>query len=86
VLGGLPADLPAAVVVGQHLGGQGSALVDILSRRTPLAVRWAADGLELLAGTVTVCPPRSVLEILPGRTCSVRPADGPVAARPSTCC
>src|SRR3712207_4204172 len=65
VLGKLPADLPVAVVVAQHLGGQGSRLVDILGRRTPLAVEWASDGGRIEPGQVVVCPPRSVLEILP---------------------
>jgi hypothetical protein len=41
VLRALPKDLPAAVVVAQHLGGQGSVLVDILARRISLPVVWA---------------------------------------------
>src|SRR3712207_6520340 len=59
VLRGLPEDFPAAVVVGQHLSGQGSTLVEILGRRTRLPVEWARDGSALRAGHVTVCPPRT---------------------------
>ena len=71
VLRALPADLPAAVVVAQHLGGQGSQLVEILARRTALPVAWARTGEPVAPGTVTVCPPRSRLEVLPDRTCAV---------------
>lgn len=62
VLRDLPPELPAAVVVAQHLGGQASRLVAILDRRTALPVQWARDGEAIAAGRVTVCPPGSVLE------------------------
>ena len=82
VLRVLPRDLPAAVVITQHLGGQGSALVAILGRRTALPVGWAHEGGRIEPGTVTVCPPRSVLEVLPDRTCAVRPGESVLADRP----
>jgi chemotaxis response regulator CheB len=72
VLGGLPEDFPAAVVVAQHLSGQGSRLVEILSRRVRLPVGWACDGGRIEAGQVSVCPPRSVLEVLPDGSCAIQ--------------
>nr|WP_206796228.1 chemotaxis protein CheB [Amycolatopsis sp. MtRt-6] len=44
VLSTLPADFGFAVVVAQHMGGHGGKLADILRRRLPLTVEWAADG------------------------------------------
>ncbi|WP_433302348.1 chemotaxis protein CheB [Actinoplanes sp. CA-030573] len=82
VLRVLPRDFPAAVVLTQHLGGQGSALAEILDRRIALPVRWAREGGRVEPGTVTVCPPRSVLEVLPDRTYAVRPAEKVLAERP----
>ena len=79
---GLPEDLPAAVVVAQHLGGQGSTLVEILARRIPLPVEWARDGGRLERGRITVCPPRCVLEVLPDRSCAVRKSSGALEERP----
>ena len=59
VLRELPEDFPAAVVVAQLLGGQGSSLLDILERRIALPLEWARDGGRICAGRVTVCPPRA---------------------------
>ncbi|MGW3963984.1 chemotaxis protein CheB [Amycolatopsis sp. NPDC005003] len=77
VLSTLPAGFGFAVVVGQHLGGHGGMLADILRRRLPLPVEWAADGEPLLPGTVTVCPARTLMELLPDGTVSLAPATGP---------
>ncbi|TQS40430.1 chemotaxis protein CheB [Cryptosporangium phraense] len=77
VLRTLPADPPVAIVVAQHLGGHGSALVDILGRRVDVPVRWAADGDVLVRGEVRVAPPRSVLEVLPDGALSVSPLRKP---------
>lgn len=80
VLCGLPADLPVAVVVQQHLSVQGSALADVLRQRTGYDIVWATDGAPLVPGQVAVCPPRMRLEVLPDGTCSlIEPHD-------STCC
>ncbi|WP_433223081.1 chemotaxis protein CheB [Dactylosporangium sp. CS-047395] len=82
VLRMLPEDLPAAVVIAQHLGGQGSVLVSILSRRISLPVVWAQPNEPLKPGCVTVCPPRSRLEVLPDLTCAVTARDGGLDERP----
>jgi two-component system chemotaxis response regulator CheB len=58
VLRDLPVDLPAAVVVQHHLGGQGSALLQILQRRVDLPMAWANDQARHVPGQVMVCPPQ----------------------------
>lgn len=58
VLGGLPAEFPAAVMVVQHLDPHHRSLMaDILGRRTRLAVTQAAEGDRLSAGHVFFAPP-----------------------------
>jgi two-component system chemotaxis response regulator CheB len=58
VLGALPADLPAALVVAQHIDPERpSLLAGILTERTRLQVREARDGDRLQVGTVLVTPP-----------------------------
>jgi two-component system chemotaxis response regulator CheB len=58
VLAGLSADIPAAVVVVQHLTPTGpSALSDILAGRCAMRVRTVGDGDRLEAGTVLITPP-----------------------------
>lgn len=75
VLKDLPPDLPAGVLVVQHLGGQGSTLAEILDRRVPLPVKWVTDGARIQPGQVLVCPPRKRLEVLPDGTCALSPAE-----------
>ena len=82
VLRALPTDLSAALVVAQHLGGRGSRLVEILRRRVNLSVEWAADGASVRPGVVTVCPPRTLIEVLPDGTCALTPVDGSSVDRP----
>ena len=72
VLDALPADLPAAVLVMQHLGRYGSALVDLLAPETALPVTWVTDGVLLTPGRVYVCPPQRAVEVRADRTCTVR--------------
>nr|BFE84274.1 hypothetical protein GCM10020093_068750 [Planobispora longispora] len=69
----LPPDLPAAVVVQHHLGGQASVLPRILAKRTGHDMVWAVDGEPVSPGRILFCPPRVQLEILPDRTCSLTP-------------
>ena len=57
VLAGLPAELPAAVLVLQHMPpDHKTVLPDILQRHTPLPVAKAQDRAELDAGRVHVAP------------------------------
>ena len=58
LVGGLPADLPAAVLVVVHIGAQASShLPQILSRTGRLAAAHATDGAQLRNGEVLVAPP-----------------------------
>ena len=58
VLSNLPGDLPAAVVVVQHLEPtHRSMIAPILNRRTDLRVTEARDGDRLVDGHVFVAPP-----------------------------
>ena len=58
VLSPLPADLPAAVLVLQHMEpNRGTELAAILDRRTALPVGLAIDGDQLAPARVRVCPP-----------------------------
>lgn len=66
VLGALPADFPCPIVVVQHLDPRHKSLMaQILSRRTRLAVREAANGDRLEPGTVLVAPPDRHLLVNP---------------------
>src|SRR5438270_816763 len=83
VVAGLPADLPAAVLVVLHIAPRGkSVLPHILSTRGPLPARHAVDGEPLEAGRVYVAPPDQHLVVEPDR---VRVTDQPRenAVRPS---
>src|SRR5262245_52165606 len=68
VVGGLPADLPAAVLVVLHvLPGAHSHLPSILARAGRLPAHHARDGEPLVDGTVFVAPPDGHLTIQDGR-------------------
>jgi CheB methylesterase len=77
VLGDLPDEFPAAVVVEQHLGGLTSVLATILGRRTPHRVSWAHDGDAVTPGQVVVCPPGVQLELTPDGRCRLRATEAP---------
>lgn len=71
----LPADLPAAVFVVQHLAPETpSVLPRILSRSGPLPAVRAEDGAEICRGTIYVAPPNCHLALVPGQ---VRVVAGP---------
>jgi two-component system chemotaxis response regulator CheB len=62
VLGGLPADLDASLLVVIHLTPEApSVLPAILGRASPLPVEQAEDGMALVPGVVRVAPPGSHL-------------------------
>src|SRR3712207_9577883 len=57
VLGGMPADFPAPVLVVQHRAtAWGDGLPGYLARRTPLHVVPMEDGVSLRPGSVYVAP------------------------------
>lgn len=58
ILGGLPADFPAAIAVVLHRSPHGeSRLAELLGRRTRLRVKEAAEGDHLMPGVVHIAPP-----------------------------
>lgn len=58
LLSALPADFPAAIIIVQHLNPtHPSLLVDLLSHRTALSVKWAKQGDALQPGIVYIAPP-----------------------------
>ncbi|MES2309789.1 MAG: chemotaxis protein CheB [Verrucomicrobiota bacterium] len=67
ILGGLPADFPAAIAIVMHLSpDHKSLLADILSCRTPLAVKQAHTGDLLRPSSVFVAPPNHHLLVAKG--------------------
>jgi two-component system chemotaxis response regulator CheB len=66
VLGALPADFPAAVVVVQHLDPRHRSLMaEILGKRTLLPVKEAQEGDKLRAGRAYIAPPNRHLLVNP---------------------
>lgn len=57
VLGALPAEFPAAIVIAQHRGVEDGMLAQLLDRNGALAVRDAEDKDPLVPGEVLVAPP-----------------------------
>jgi two-component system chemotaxis response regulator CheB len=57
LLGYLPADLSAAILLVVHIGSRPSALPELLQRHSAMPVMLARDQQELVAGTVLVAPP-----------------------------
>ena len=84
VLSGLPPDLGAAVVVGQHRSRDSAEamFVAALARRTPLEVCEAGDKDPIVRGRVHVAPPDYHLLVEPGHF--ALSLDAPVShSRPS---
>jgi two-component system chemotaxis response regulator CheB len=66
VLGALPADFPASIVVVQHLDPRHRSLMaDILSRHTRIAVKEAVAGEFVRPGVVYIAPPDRHLLVNP---------------------
>ena len=84
VLGALPGDFPAPVVVVQHLDPRHTSLMaEILRRRTPLRVEEATEGVITEPATVYVAPPDDHLLVNPGGRLSLSHADPVHFVRPS---
>ncbi|HET9719611.1 MAG TPA: chemotaxis protein CheB, partial [Solirubrobacteraceae bacterium] len=77
VVAGLPADLPATVLIVLHLAPDSpSALPGILQRASLMACRAAADGDSLKSGQILVAPPDRHLLVEDSRVClSVGPRE-----------
>ena len=84
VLGSLPADFPAAIVVVQHLDPRHRSLMaDILRRRTALEVVQAAEGDHIRPGTAFIAPPDRHLLVNPDGTLSLSQSELVHFVRPS---
>jgi two-component system, chemotaxis family, protein-glutamate methylesterase/glutaminase len=84
VLAALPAELPAAIVVVQHLDPRHRSLMaDILNRRTQLQVTEAKEGDRLRAGRVYIAPPNRHLLVNPDGTLSLSQSELVHFVRPS---
>ena len=67
ILGGLPADFPAAITIVMHLSPEHkSILAEILGSRTPLAVKQAQTGDILCHSQVLVAPPNHHMSVVKG--------------------
>ncbi|HMF43618.1 MAG TPA: chemotaxis protein CheB [Polyangia bacterium] len=67
LVAGLPADLPAAVFVVQHISpGSSGALPELLSHRGPLSAAHAIHGEPIVPGRIYVAPPDNHLTVRPG--------------------
>ncbi|ARP90682.1 hypothetical protein CAL14_10515 [Bordetella genomosp. 9] len=53
----LPADLPAAVLIVQHIGAHRSQLAELLDFSGPLRAVWPSEGEEIAARTIYLAPP-----------------------------
>jgi two-component system chemotaxis response regulator CheB len=84
VLGGLPADFPAMIVIVQHLDPRHRSLMaDILSRRTSLVVQQAEAGDHLKPGNVYIAPPNRHLLVNADGTLSLTQTELVHFVRPS---
>lgn len=67
ILGGLPADFPAAIAIVMHLSPvHKSLLAEILSSRSKLEVRQAQTGDVLCHSSVFVAPPNHHMSVVKG--------------------
>jgi two-component system chemotaxis response regulator CheB len=84
VLAPLPGDLPAAIIVLQHLSPEyHSELADVLARRTALAVCTATDGAVLAPGQVLVSPSGQHTLVAADQTIALIPSGTTPPYRPS---
>ena len=86
ILGGLPADFPAAIAIVMHLSPfHKSLLAEILSSRSQLVVRQAQTGDILCHSSVFVAPPNHHISVIAGGRIELSSADAEKVhfARPS---
>lgn len=84
VLGGLPGDFPAAIVIVQHLDPRHRSLMaDILARRTSMKVVQAQEGDRLRPATVYIAPPDRHLLVNADSTLSLTQSELVHFVRPS---
>lgn len=84
LLAQLPAEFPATIVVVQHLDPHHRSLMaEILSRRTGLRVKQAADGDYLAPATVFVAPPDRHMLVNPDGSVSLSQSELVHFVRPS---
>lgn len=84
ILGALPADFPACVLVVQHRWRQGAChLEHLLGKGSALPVRSAASGMALTPGQVLVAPPGRQLEVTALGHCRVERTDRVTYACPA---
>ena len=70
ILPALPANLPAAIIVVQHLDTQSDSnlMADAVSRSNSLPIKQAQEGEQLQPGVVYVAPPNEHLFVTPNHT------------------
>jgi two-component system, chemotaxis family, protein-glutamate methylesterase/glutaminase len=79
IVGGLPAEFPAAVVLVQHrTAGSNQVMVDLLRRRTRLPVRLAPAGGRPRPGSIDVAPADRQLMLLSNGGYVATDPDGPL--------
>jgi two-component system chemotaxis response regulator CheB len=84
VLGPLPPDFPAPLLVVRHVDPNSAGyLPALLARRTRLSVKHAEPGERLRAGTVYVAPPGRHLLVVDGGRCSLSDEPRVNFARPA---
>jgi two-component system, chemotaxis family, protein-glutamate methylesterase/glutaminase len=84
ILGDLPVDFPAGIVVVQHLDPRHRSLMaDILSRRTALRVKEAQEGARVSPGTAYIAPANRHLLVNPDGTVSLSQSELVHFLRPS---
>lgn len=84
LLSRLPSDLPASLLVVQHLDPRHESLMaQILSKRTALTVRQAENGDSIETGAVYIAPPDKHLLANPDRTLSLTQSELVHFVRPS---
>ena len=84
LFGSLASDFHAGIVVVQHLDPRHRSLMaDLLSRRTPLAVKEAEEGDKIEPGRVFIAPPNKHLLVVPDGTLSLTQTELVHFLRPS---